>query len=526
MIMFNDMRPFSWFESFFLDARLAGRSLRRWAGFTVALLTLALGVGANAAIFSVVKAVLLDPLPYRDIGRLVAIAETAPAAPDAPNVDYTTATALRRSSHSFARVSAFRDGPGILVENDAAEMLRGLSVDYDFFDTLGVRMELGRNFARTDQQEGRRLALILSHDLWARRFGANPKVLGRVLRLSGFDVTVIGVLPPGFQPLLKATSEIPPQMYYPLPCDPGAMSQNCQAVRLVGRLRSGVEGGEAAAEANALFQRIARENPSAHLSGARLTFTLLRDVILGRSSAALWAVWAAAGFILLIACANVANLLLARATGREREIALRVALGASRPRIARQLLTESMLLALAGGGLGALLAMAGTRALASLVPAQIPRAQSAQVDGGVLLYALGVTLGAGLLFGLAPVWRGSRTGLNRTIHAAASGRLRSAIAAAEIGLAFVLTAGAGLMIQTFGHLMGEDPGYNPHDVLTLSTSVSGPRYANNRVGYYREALDQLRRIPGIESAAFASIIPMDSKVVAPFFRDDRPAEPA
>jgi putative ABC transport system permease protein len=520
------MSAFRWLEWLFQDTRFAGRSLRRRLSFTaVVLLTLTLGVGANTSIFSVVKAVLLDPLPYVEASRLVAISETAPVAPDAANIDYTMALALRRWGHSLERVSAFRDGLGILLENGVAEMLRGLSVDYDFFDTLGVQMELGRNFIRRDQQEGRRLSLIISHELWTQRFGADPHILGRVLRLSAFDVTVIGVLPRGFQPLLKATSDIPPQIYYPLPCDPAAISANCQSVRLVGRLRSGVDLGEAAVEANALFQRIERQNPPVHLNGARLTLKPLREVILGRCIAALWIVWAATVFVWLIACANIANLLLGRATSRQPEIALRTAVGASRARIAGQLLTESMLLALGGGGLGVLLALAGTRALASLVTTQIPRAQSAQVDGGVLAYGLTATVVAGLLFGLVPAWYASRTGLSRSIHGgSAFGSVRTAIAVAEIGLAFVLTSGAGLMIQTFGNLMSEGPGYNPHYVLTLTTSVTSRRYSNNRIGYYRNVLDSLHHIRGVESAAFSSLIPMDYTDVAPFYREDRPSQ--
>jgi len=510
--------------SFLQDARFAARLLRRSGGITtVAVLTLALGIGANTAFFSVVKAVLLNPLPYDNSSQLVTISETAPGTPNSANADYTTVVELRRSSRSLTGISAFRDGPGILLENGAAEMLRGLSVDYNFFDTLGVQIELGRNFAPADQRQDRRLTLILTHELWVQRFGANPRVLGRVLRLSGFDVTVIGVLPRNFQPLLKATSEIPPQMYYPLPCDPATPSPSCQSVRVIARLAPGVRHNEASLAANALFQSGARHNPTAHFSGARLNLKPLEAVILGASSAVLWIVWAAAGFVLLIACANISNLLLAHATARQREISLRIVLGANRGRIASQLLTESMLLAAGGGGLGIFFAMAGTRALALFVPTQIPRAEAAQVDGAVLLYTLVATVAAGFLFGLAPVWRGFRSGLNQQIGGAArAGYLRNTVAIAEIGLAFVLTVGAGLMVQTFANLMRQAPGYDAHNVLTLSTSVSGRRYAKNRVGYYRDSLERLRRIPGIESAAFSSLIPMDYTVEAPFFRDDRP----
>ena len=303
-------------------------------------------------------------------------------------------------------------------------------------------------------------------------------------------------------------------MYYPQPVDPFATCLDCQYLRFLGRLRRGVSLNQASAELNGIFAAMLRESPESYPAGARLSLVALPDRLLGHARTALWAVWCAAGFVLLIACANVANLLLARATGRTREIALRTALGAGRSRLVRQLLTESLLLAFAGGVLGTALAFFGTGALASLAPDGIPRAQSAHVDATVLGVAFAATVLAGLLFGMAPAWRASQVDLTRTINGAALGglthhSLRNAFTVAEIALAFVLAAGAGLMARTFWRLMTVGAGFDPHNVLTLTTDVSSPRYAGNRIGYYQEALERLRAVPGIEGAAFSSLIPMD-----------------
>lgn len=522
------MNSFSWFQALRQDVRFGLRTLRRDVVFTAAaVLTLALGVGANTAIFSVVKAVLLDALPYAQPKRLVTIAETATDAPDNPTVDYTTVRELRDRSQSFESLAAFRDGPGILFQNDKPLMLRGLSVDHTFFETLGVRMQLGRDFLPEEQQPNQRLALIISHGLWVRQFGADPNILGRVLRLSTFRVTVVGVLPSGFKPLLKATSELDPEMYYPLPLDALAGCRTCQGVHLIGRLRRGVTAGHAREELNGIFRSIVRDDRDAHLRGAQLSVGSLENRLLGRASTVLWAVWGASGFILLIACANVANLLLARATGRAREIAVRTAIGAKRSRIVRMVLTESLVLALAGGLLGTGVAFFGTRALASLAPERIPRAQAAHMDGAALAFALGAAVLAGVLCGLAPAWHASRTDLIRAMKGInESGRthngLRNGLAVTEIALAFVLAVGAGLMAKTFWRLISLGAGFDPRNVLTLTTNVISPRYKDDTIGYYRDVLKSLRTIPGIESAAMTSLIPMDYTDRRQLQREDRP----
>ena len=413
------MTTFSSLQTLRQDVRFGLRTLGRSPGFAaVAALTLALGIGANVAIFSVVKAVLLDPLPYAHANRLVLIGEPSADDPDNPVVPYTVMREIATRSQALESVSGYGDGPGVLMEGDRREMLRGLSVDSNFFDTVGVQVELGRNFLSSDQQPGRRLALIISHSMWVHRFDGDPRILGRILRLSGYQVKVVGVLPPSFQPLLKATSTSIPEMYYPQAVDPLATCRDCQRLRFLGRLRRGVTLSQASAELNGIFAAMVRESPESYPRGARLSMAALPDRLLGRARTALWAVWCAAGFVLLIACANVANLLLARAAGRKREIALRTALGAGRWRLIRQLLTESLVLASAGGALGTALAFFGTRALASLAPGGIPRAQSAHVDATVLGIAFAATVLAGLLFGMAPAWWASRVDLTHSINGA------------------------------------------------------------------------------------------------------------
>ena len=426
-VLLKQMRremSFSTVEALRQDVRFGLRMLRRSPGFAaVAVLTLAVGIGANAAIFSVVKAVLLDPLPYAHADRLVIIGEPLADDPNNPLVPYTVMREIAARSQCLERVSAYGDGPAMLMENDRPEMLRGLSVDSNFFDTMGAHVALGRNFLPSEQQPNQRLAIILSHSLWVRRFGGDPHILGRQLRVSRGPVTVVGILPPAFLPLLKATSTSVPEMYYPQPVDPFATCHDCQRLRFLGRLKRDVTLEQASMELNGIFADMMRESPESYPLGARISLVALPDSLLGRARTALWAVWCAAGFVLLIACANVANLLMARAAGRTHEIALRTALGAGRGRLIRQLLTESMVLATAGGVLGTALALLGTGALASLAPDGIPRAQSAHVDTTVLGIACAATVLAGLLFGMLPALSASQVNLTCAIKGAGEGGL-------------------------------------------------------------------------------------------------------
>jgi len=493
------------------DLSFSVRALRKNPGFSlVAIATLALGIGANTAIFSVVKSVLLNQLPYPRPDRLVALDDT---------VGFATVVDWRARSRSFASMSLYRDGDAAYLEGGRAQLLRGMRVNYDFFDTLGVKMLLGRTFLPEEDRPDRRREVILSHGLWAQRFGADPHVLGRELQFGEQSFTVVGVLPAGFRPLASPGSGDMPEMFMPLGyalSDPFAC-RSCQHLQLIARLKPGVRPEAARAELNTIMGGMVREHPDDYPSDSTVRLVTLLDRIVGRADKALWILLGAVGLVLLIACANVANLLLARATGRAKEMALRAALGAGRWRLARQLLAESLLLALAGGVAGVLLAWGGTSALAALGSKEVPRVDEIRMDGAVLLFSLAASLLTGVLFGLAPALRASRADLNDVIKGVGkstdgrSGRgLRNLLVTAELALAFVLVVGAGLLGKSFLRLIHVDPGYDPRHVLTLNTYVYGARYQKPEVelNYYDEAMRRLLATPGFESAAMTSALPL------------------
>ncbi len=503
------------------DLKFAIRMLAKNPGFTaVAVLSLALGIGANTAIFSVVKAVLLEQLPYRQPERLVHIALGNNNEANNITVDFTTTHDWRERSRSFENLSLYRWWSAALIEQETPELVQGMRVSHDFFDALGVPMLHGRSFLKEEDQPDRSNQLILSHALWVRRFGADPAVVGRTVRMNESSFKVIGVLPQHFRPLLP-NFENKAEMYTPLGYGLGVSNacRGCRHLRLLGRLKPGVPMGEASAELNTILQALKRENPTSYADSIRATVVPMRDQLVGRVSTALWVLLGAVGLVLLIACGNVANLLLARASGRSREIAVRAALGAGQHRLVRQLLTESLLLALAGGAAGVLLAAVGTSALSAAGPQEIPRVSEIRMDAPVLLFGLAMSLLTGLLFGLAPALRASRVDLNEALKDAAKsteGRsshgLRDLLVVTEVALAFVLVVGAGLLGKSFLRLMNVDPGYNPHNVLTLSTYLYGARYQTPEVerNYYDQVMGRLRATPGVDSVAMVSTLPLAS----------------
>ncbi len=516
------------------DLRFALRQLRKSPLFAiVTIATLALGIGANTAIFSVVKAVLLDQLPYRDPGRLVKVAEADPDTPVPETIDFTTTYDLRARSHSFESLSLFRDGGGAFVEQGQSELLQGMRVGYDYFDTLGVKMQLGRAFLPDEDHPETRYEAILTHGLWLRRFGGNPAVIGQTIRLSGRSFTVVGVLPASFYAFTRSDQSVLPEVYTPLGYDlkqPSAC-RGCQHLQLIGRLKPGVSIAQARAELNTILRDIVGEHPRDYDERTVIAVMPLRDYLVGRVSTALWILLGAVGFVLLIACANVAHLALARAAGRTREIAVRVALGAGRTRLVRQLLSENLLLSLIGGAAGLLLAYWGMAALTGLGPKELPRAEEIRLDTPVLLFALVVSILTGLLFGVVPALRASRVALNEALKDAgrateAHGHhgYRDVLVTGELALAFALVMGAGLLGKSLLHLLNVDPGYDPHHVLTAGVYVYGERYKKPEaeLAFYDQVMQRLRATPGIESVAMVSTLPLASVDRRGLHIQDRP----
>jgi putative ABC transport system permease protein len=521
------------------DLRYAFRVLRKSPSFALtAVATLALGIGANTAIFSVVKAVLLDQLPYRDPDRLVKLGETDSGEKRAETIGYTTAYDLRKLSHSFESMSLYRDAAGAVVERGEPEFVGGLRVNYDFFDTLGIRMQIGRSFLPEEDRPDRRHEVVLSHGLWMRRFGGDPNIIGRVIRLSDSSFTVVGVLPAGFRSLEIPGAPSTPELFEPLGyalTDPWAC-RDCQHLQLIARLKPGVAAAQAQAELNLIMADLVRHYPASYPPQAKAAFEPLRDHLVGRVTTALWVLMGAVGLVLLIACVNVANLMLARATGRAKEMALRAALGAARGRLIRQLITESLLLAVAGGMAGVLLGWWCTSRLASFAPREMPRLNEIHMDATVLWFGLAASLVTGMLFGLMPALHTSGADPNdalKNLGKATGSRsrrsLRNLLVMGELGLAFVLAVGAGLLGKSLLRLMSVDLGFDPHNVLTLKTYLYSARYQKPEaeLNYDEQAFARLRATPGIESVAMTSSLPLrDSDRYGFHVRDHRLAHPS
>jgi putative ABC transport system permease protein len=526
------MNTVTFLETVWQDLRYAFRALRQSPAFTAtAVLSLALGIGGNTAVFTVVRGVLLKPLPYRDPARLVKIAEAGSATARTMNVDFTTTYDLRQRNTSFQSLSLFRSTSGAIAGNGEPELIEGLRVGYDYFDTLGVRMALGRSFLPEEDRPDRRFEIILTYGLWMRRYGADPHILGRSLRFSDSAFTVVGVLPRDFRPL--PDSSIVPLIYTPLGYALAGPSscRGCQHLQAIGRLKPGISIQRARADMDAVMRGIMGEHPKEYANDTRVVVTPLHDQVVAGVGRAMWVLLVAVGLVLLIACANVANLVLARATVRAREMALRAALGAGRMRLVRQLVLESLLLAAAGGAGGFLLAWWATYALTSYAARHIPRADEIHMDGQVLWYTLAIGLLTVFICGIVPALRSSRVDVSdalkdssRTTDGRSRHFLRGLLVAAEVALAFTLVMGAGLLGQSFLRLTGVNPGFDPHHVLTLRAYVYGERYRQPEaeLNYYAQAMDRIRALPGVESAAMTSILPLSDYDRRGFHVQDHP----
>ena len=509
-------------EEMFQDVRYGMRMLAKNPGFTlIAIVTLALGIGANTAIFSIVKSVLIRPLPFAQPDRLMqASYRLGPASPPDDTLSWIARRDLvdwRARSRSFERIGGYWNANLILPGEGAPEFIRGASVTQDLLPMLGVQPALGRYFLPEESERGGERLIILSDDLWRSRFGADPGIIGQTIRAIGGVYVVVGVLPPGFNFPLRQAREVirfPSRQtgFWTLTLDDlNRESRDNRLYNVILRLKPGVGAEQAQAELETLFAQRVQDNPQEYdrnfTAGVRVV--ALKDQTVGEAGAPLMILLGAVGLVILIVCANIANLLLARADGRRKEMAIRQSLGASRFRLVRQALTESLLLALTGGASGALLAAWSLELLLKLSPHYIPRLGESRIDAVTLLFTLAVTVMAGLLFGALPAWRAARVDLNETLKQTVgrAGSWRRSMRAPgnllvtlEIALALALTLGAGLLINSFARLMMVDPGLRTNGVTVAAIP--------SNIEFFRQVIERLEATPGVEAAASSNGLPL------------------
>ena len=519
-------------QTFWQDIGYAARMLRKYPGFTlVAVFTLALGIGANTAIFSVVEALLLRPLPYAEPGRLVMLSETGRDGLRA-NVSYPNFADWRERAQSFEGMASERRQTFNLTGVDRARQLRGRTVSWNFFHLLGVVPHLGRLFVAEEDRFGAARTALLGHDLWREQFGGDEGVIGRELLLDGEHYEVIGVLPPGFEYFRKDDIYVPIGLF--LKPQSGMTDRGSSfGLSAVARLKPGVTPAQADLEMAGLAERLAAEYPSTNLGrGARAD--ALQEMMTEGVRRSLWLLLGAVACILLIACANVANLLLAHTADRHKEIALRLALGAGRWRIVRQLLSESLLLSIVGGALGILLGRWLLDGLLALAPENLPQLGRVEMDGSVLLVMLGVALSTSLLCGLLPAWQASGTDLQAALKAggnglSAGGRglTHKSLLVAEVALALVLLVGAGLLLRSMIGVLRVEPGFLPENLLTMRVSLPAPSYPlSRRQAFYEDCVARIESLPGVRRAALTISLPVEGSYWdAAFFAADRPVPP-
>ncbi|HEY6392312.1 MAG TPA: ABC transporter permease, partial [Bryobacteraceae bacterium] len=481
----------------------------------VAIVALAFGIGANSAIFSVVDAVLLRPLRYKDPEHLVVIFETklskAILRERVSPPDYRDWV---ERSRAFDQIAALRAQPSVLTGGALPERVETALISASAFELLGVKAARGRTFFPEESQPGHNRVAVLSHGLWQRRFGGDPNVLGKSVTVDGNSYTIVGVAPADFRLL-----DTPSELWMPYTLDNKEENSNqrgFRTLRVIAHLKPGVSPEQAQSDIASVAARIEQQFPDTN-AGWSAKIVPLRDQLLGDIRPTLWTLVAAVVFVLLIACANVANLLLARAGSREKEIALRTALGANPGRLARQLLTESVLLALASGALGLLLAMWSVSILQKFGPANLPRMSEIVVDWRVLAFTFGVSVLTGIVFGLAPAMAGIRADLNSILKTSGRGntggrgraRLRNVLVVSEIAACVVLLTGAGLLIQSFVRLQNVDPGFRPDHVLTMQLALPEARYSEWKVAlFYKQLLERLQGLPGVQFAGIARHLPL------------------
>lgn len=527
------------------DIRYGIRQLLKNPGFTlVAVITLALGIGANTAIFSVVNAVLLKPLPFPQPDQLVALGSVdsrqKAMAPGLSSVSYPDFFDFRDQNRTLSSIAVYHERPFAATGEQGASSLRGVKASAEFFDVLGIHPALGRAFVRDDEQSGGGpggFKAVISDEFWKKQFGADRSVIGRTIELDRRPHTIIGVMPPGFQFPIQAESL---DVYVTIAEDatssdgskPATQQRGSHMMMAIARMKPGVSIPQAQADLSAIATTLQTKYPDTN-THFDVGFKSIRDELIGDVRTALYVLFGAVLCVLLIANANVANLLLARASVRGKEMALRAALGASRSRIVRQLLTESVLLSALGGAFGLLLAQWGTEALITTIPRNIPRISAIKLDAVVLGFTLLVSLITGVVFGLVPAWQASHIDLNSSLKSGMrtggggerKGRLRNGLVMAEVALALVLLVCAGLLIQSFAKLGQVQVGLRTERVLTASISLPDVAYPKNEnvIAFYQQFLTRVRALPGVESASAIVPLPLTgSNMVTSFDMEEHP----
>jgi predicted permease len=524
----RDSRGVRWLEELWQDLRYGGRMLVKNPGFTlVAVITLALGIGANTAIFSVVNGVLLRQLPYEKPEQLALIWEKFSSwGLEQVPVSASEFVDYRDQAQSLLSLAAFDTADFNLTGGDLPERVPGAQVSANLFPLLGVKPQLGRVFVDEENEPGRDNVVLLSHTLWQRRFGADPGIIGRTLALSGRGYTVIGVMPPSFQfpmslfGIKGVTFTQPAELWTPVAFSADRLKERAnRSLGLIGRLKPGVTITQANAAVNAIAHRMRQQYPENYPPAGWGAYAVsLHEQVVGQMQLPLLVLLGAVSLVLLIACANVASLLLARSTVRRKEMAVRAALGASRRRITRQLLTESLLLAFCGGGLGLLIALWGTDQLVSLSAQTLPRMKEVGMDGRVLGFTLAISMLTGIIFGSMPIIEASKLDLNdalkeggrRATVSAGQRRLRNLIVAAEFALALVLLIGAGLLSRSFWRLNNVSPGFEPENVLTFQLTLPWASYPESRqvAEFFKQAIARIAHLPGVKAVGATSILPL------------------
>ena len=527
----RDMRRVRLIEDLWRDFRFGLRSLLKRPGFTaIALLALALGIGANTAIFSLVNAVILQPLPYRDPDRLISVYGTRNRSTQG-SVGPTDFLDYRSQNKTFEQFAASGSMmlPMNLTGSGEPERLNASIITGNYFDTFGVRPALGRGFSLENEKTGQDHVTVLSHAFWQTRFGGDPNIVNKTINLDGKAYEVLGVMP------AEVVLPQPAQLWVPInfDADPEMKMRNARFLRGIGRLKEGVTLDQAQTDTDLIAAQLEQQYPDSN-TGWSLRLIPLREILVGGSRTMLFILFGAVGFVLLIACANVANLLLVRAAARQKEIAMRTALGASRLRIIRQMITESLLLAIFGGALGALLAVAGVKLLVSLGEDNIPRTANVKIDATVLAFTLLISLATGLLFGLAPAIRtmkenlvdALKDGIRGGSEATVKNRTRSLLVVFESAIAVMLLIAAGLLIRSLVALQNVDPGFDPNNVLTLRVDLPRQKYntPEKASNFFEQLETRVAGLPGVEAVGLITDLPLSGEARdMPYRVEGRPA---